>query len=377
MTDLPVSSESRSGPLPALHRSMKKTKSKSFHRINKRHVVVHELHHCKGVIHKVQIRTGYRRVFVQKWATRYRKTGTVEDSPRSGRPKLLKPRQVASVVQAVKQLDSVPAAVASLKQKGTLPGRISEKTVRRAVQHFLKQKPPRIRPVLTDRTKTKRLAFCKRRHELETLVAVDSTIITTRGSGSRHKVWWDVGSPCIQQKVRKGQQLHVYAGITCFGATKLIRVTGTTGMVSRFTKPRGVEKHRGVCAREFQQVLSRHLVPQAKRLLRGNVKGEPVFLLDGATPHTATATRNFMCRRKILYLKGWPPNSPDLNPIENLWAWLKSKTKQQNPQTAAALWRVASEVWETVDADMCSNYVRSFRRRKRVCISKGGDHTGY
>ena len=377
MTDLPVSSESRSGSLTALLRSMKKTKSKSFHRINKRHVVINELHLCKGVIHKVQIRTGFRRVFVQKWATRFRKTGTVEDSSRSGRPKLLNHRQVASAVQAVKQFDSVPAAVASLKQKGILPRSISNKTVSRAIKQFLKQKPPRIRPVLTDRTKTKRLAFCRRPHEVETLVAVDSTIIRIGGSGSRHKVWWDIGIPCIQQKVRKGQQLHVYAGITCYGATPLIPVTGTTGMVSRFTKPRGVEKHRGVCAREFQQVLSRHLLPEAKKLLRGNVKGEPVFLLDGAPPHTATSTLNFMRRRKILYLKGWPPNSPDLNPIENLWAWLKSKTKQQDPQTAAALWHVAEQVWETVDADMCSSYVRSFGRRKRACIRKGGDHTGY
>ena len=59
MTDLPVSSESRSGSLTALLRSMKKTKSKSFHRINKRHVVINELHLCKGVIHKVQIRTAF------------------------------------------------------------------------------------------------------------------------------------------------------------------------------------------------------------------------------------------------------------------------------------------------------------------------------
>lgn len=356
---------------------MKKTKVKSFLRINKRHFVVHELQHCKGVIHKVIHRTGCRADYVEKWAERYRKTGTVNDTPRSGRPKLLKPRQIAALVQAVKQHDSVPAAVASLQQKGILPRRISEKTFRRAVKPFIEQKAPRIRPVLTDRTKAKRLAFCSRRHPVQRLVAVDSTIITTRGSGSRRKVWTDIGTTPVQQKVRKGQQLHVYAGITCYGATKLVRATGTTGLASRFTRPKGVQKHSGVCAREFQQVLSRHLVPQAKRLLRGKVKGAPVFLLDGATPHTAISTLNFMRAHKILYLKGWPPNSPDLNPIENMWAWLKRKTQQYNPQTAAQLWLVAGRVWKKVKAKKCRKYVRSFSKRMQVCISKGGDHTGY
>lgn len=245
------------------------------------------------------------------------------------------------------------------------------------MQRHLEQKAPRIRPVLTDTAKAKRLAFCKRRHDAKRIVAVDSTIITGKPKSSRHKVWTKIGSKPVEYRVRKGQQLHVYAGITHFGATELVRVTGTTGLAPRFTKPRGVEKHRGVGAQEFQWVMRRHLVPQAKELLRGKVKGPPNFLLDGAPAHRAAATTNFMRTRKVRYLKGWPPNSPDLNPIENLWAWLKQQVQAQDPRTAAALWRVSCAVWQQVDTALCRKYMSSFNRRKQICISKDGNYTGY
>lgn len=356
---------------------MKKSNKHSFSQINQRHFVIHEWLRFRGVIHRVQISTGCRQDYILKWVNRYRKTASVTDSPRKGRPRLLNHAQIASLVKLTEQQDSVPAAVTALQKKGIIPRSVSVKTARRAVKHHLEQKAPRIRPVLTDTAKAKRLAFCKRRHNAKRIVAVDSTIITAGGKSSRHKVWTRIGSKPVEYRVRKGQQLHVYAGITRYGATELVRVTGTTGLAPRFTKPRGVEKHRGVGAREFQQVLRRTLLPQAKELLRGKVKGPPNFLLDGAPAHRAATTKTFMRTRKVSYLKGWPPNSPDLNPIENLWAWLKPQVKLKNPRTAAALWREAVAVWAGVDAAMCKKYMGSFNRRKRLCISKGGDCTGY
>ena len=356
---------------------MKKPTKRLFSRINQRHFVIHEWLRCRGVIHRVISSTGLKRRYIEKWVKRYQETGTVDDSPRSGRPRVVQPRQVAPLVKAAAQLDSVPAALAALQRKGLVPRWISVKTARRAVKRYLAKKAPRVRPVLSARTKAKRLAFCKQRHLLKQVVAVDSTILTAGSFGSRRKVWAKLGTTPVMQQVRKGQKLHVYAGITRYGATSLVRVTGTTGLVSRFTKPGGVEKYRGVCAKEFQQVMRQHLVPDAKRILRENEQGAPVFLLDGATPHTAADTRNFMRRRKIKYLKGWPPNSPDLNPIENVWGWLKRQVEMEKPGTGAALWRVARKKWKKVTPSKCSGYMRSFPRRLVKCIQKHGEHTGY
>lgn len=134
---------------------MKKSNKHSFSQINQRHFVIHEWLRFRGVIHRVQISTGCRQDYILKWVNRYRKTASVTDSPRKGRPRLLNHAQIASLVKLTEQQDSVPAAVTALQKKGIIPRSVSVKTARRAVKHHLEQKAPRIRPVLTDTAKAK------------------------------------------------------------------------------------------------------------------------------------------------------------------------------------------------------------------------------
>ena len=59
-----------------------------------------------------------------------------------------------------------------------------------------------------------------------------------------------------------------------------------------------------------------------------------IFQQDNGSPHTATITQKWLenaGREHEFTDMEWPPISPDLNPIENLWAWLKLELHRYYP----------------------------------------------
>lgn len=73
----------------------------------------------------------------------------------------------------------------------------------------------------------------------------------------------------------------------------------------------------------------------------------------------------------------WPAQSPDLNPIENLWHEVEKVIRDQKPNNLQDLWVVAEQAWKAISSDKCAKLVDSMPSRCKAVIANNGFATKY
>ena len=73
----------------------------------------------------------------------------------------------------------------------------------------------------------------------------------------------------------------------------------------------------------------------------------------------------------------WPAQSPDLNPIENLWKVIGDNAMKKSPKTVDELWNALLEEWENVDQALCKKLINSCGRQCAAVIKQKGLYTKY
>lgn len=344
-------------------------------RLQARWAVIHALKIHKGDIHTAAAVTKKPIAFVKKWQQHFQKYKNVNDRPRTGRPGKIDAALRAAAVTLVAEEQSVPVATAILKERQLLHASIHAKTVLRAVKKEMVCKHVQTRPILNAMSRARRVRFAQQHHHPDRMIAIDSTYFTLGTVQRGRRYWTKKGTPVVAGRPNKSQQLHVYGGITAHGKTRLVFVSGTTGHKKPYYGKKG--RLSGVGAEEFQDIMRDSLVPDAQQLAAAAGVGSFTWLIDNAPAHSATSSKQFLTNEGISCCKDWPANSPDLNPIENGWAWMKKRVYSRHYNSLADLRRAVLAAWAALPDSMCRSLMHSLQRRKALCLARNGGHTGY
>ncbi len=130
-------------------------------------------------------------------------------------------------------------------------------------------------------------------------------------------------------------------------------------------------------ANKYRETLNEHLVPQVNAWFAARIR-RCIFQQDNAPCHKALMVRQFLDNQRFQVMN-WPPYSPDISPIENLWAIIKRKLHVTAIVSRPELIVKVQDIWRT-DPDIvrhCEELIRSMPRRIAACVAARGGPINY
>jgi hypothetical protein len=328
---------------------------------------------------------------VKRWVGRYKATKSLVDRARSGRKRAINDSDLEEVYNLLMSNDyggaegvakrlAVLGITSKVHHRTTITRAAKEVAKRKGVKiQAVRGKPKKLLPAITLK---KRLTFslAQLRTGWSNVMFTDRKKFhfTYPGTKVTPSSWVQKGQERRAYTVNHASCVNVYAGVTKYGLTSMHVVAGTTGHKCLYLNKKGASA-RNITSAEYKDVLTKTLLPEGRRIFANQGITKWVFQQDNdpthrvATSVIAEYNKNNSC--SISVLPAWPPSSPDLSLIENVWAYLQARMNAKGCKTFAEFKLELSKEAKAVSQQYTSNLFAGMKRRLQDCIKNQGGLT--
>lgn len=297
---------------------------------------------------------------VASFIGRFKTRDSVENQRRSGAPRKISARSVRLLGRKIQENPQITRG--ELQSHLSASGiQVTKRTISNELhRNELKSRTPRKTPLLMKRHRDARLKFVKEHKDKdyafwEKVLWTDETKIELFGRNYRHHVWRKDGEAYLPKNTVPtvkfgGGNIMIWG---CFSAKGVGNISLIDGRMN---------------AANYQSILENNLTTSVEKL---ELPGDWIFQQDNDPKHTARSTKKWFADRNV-HVMEWPSQSPDLNPIENLWRYLKIQIKKRSPTNIENLKVVCQEEWYKIPVSICKSLVETYRNRLvSVELNKG------
>lgn len=243
---------------------------------------------------------------------------------------------------------------------------ISLSTIRRRlIAAGLKNRIPAQQTVLTRENIRARLAFCEANRGRDWDKVVFSDEKTFQSSVNRKKSLW---RPDNQRYNPRYVQSRRFSGrVTC----------GVWGYITFAGPGELCEIESRLNSTQYKTILEEYYIPSMKVQFQQEARNF-IFMQDNSPVHkSADATLWFRTHPEIELLK-WPAYSPDLNPIENVWAEMVRLWPEAGLRNRNQIIHEAQKLWNGLrGSDLIPKLFDSMDKRLGQVINNNGNWCKY
>lgn len=288
---------------------------------------------------------------------RFHLNGTVETVHYGGRPRKTSQRTDQKIIREIKK----NPFISSTELVRELSLNVSARTIRRrAVTAGLCARKPSKKPFISRKNRLARLAFAKAHvgwnaSQWRNILFSDESKFNIKGSDMKNFTVRRPINTRLKPEYCRGTVKHGGGSVMvwgCFSYSGIGPICQITEKMDRFL---------------YKNILENEMLPYADE----NMPLIWVFQHDNDPKHTSKVVSEWLKASNVRVLQ-WPAQSPDLNPIENLWSIVDRQIKRDKETNKYNIFHRLKDAWNSISQDQIERLIDSMPRRCTAVIKNNG-----